>query len=277
MYEVLIREAGARFGLDNKALSVVQVLLAEMTNKEKGGLAGFLEPFKAAGFGPIIQSWLGGGPSAQPIGNRQLEEVLGTSGGLLQTLSARLDVERDALTSALGYLLPALVGKLSVGGSVPSHYPPEVLSLAEAGQQLLSAPIVEPPASGGLMKWFPWLVLIAALVAGLVYWNANREQATAVAPVVGNPTEAIPAPVLVPAPEQNPDTQPAGDAVSVAEPPQADSEAPTDSATPAESAAQTETAAPEVQDAPATAASEPAQAQANANQPASGESSTTQD
>lgn len=192
MYEVLIREAGARFGLDNKALSVVQVLLAEMTNKDKGGLAGFLEPFKAAGFGPIIQSWLGGGPSAQPISNRQLEEVLGTTGGLLQTLTARLDVERDALTSALGYLLPALVGKLSIGGSVPSHYPPEVLSMAEAGQQLLAAPVVEPPSSGSFLKWLPWIILVIAIPVGIAYWNATRQHESA--PASPAPTLSAPAP-----------------------------------------------------------------------------------
>ena len=59
MFDVLIREAGARFGLGDKALPLVQMLLAYMTAKESGGLAGFLEKFKAAGFGPIIQSWLG--------------------------------------------------------------------------------------------------------------------------------------------------------------------------------------------------------------------------
>lgn len=175
MYEVLIREAGARFGLGDKALSVLQVLMAEMTDRSKGGLAGFLEPFKAAGFGPIIQSWLGGGPSAQPISNRQLEEVLGTSGGLLQSLSARLDLDRDSLTSALGYLLPAVVGKLSIGGSVPTHYPPEALDMAEAGRQLMAGPApVETPGNAGFFKWLPWLVLIGAIILGVSYYNKAR-------------------------------------------------------------------------------------------------------
>lgn len=80
MFDVLIREAGARFGLGDKALPVAQMLLAYMTNRDTGGLAGFLEKFKAAGLGPIIQSWLGGGPSAQPVSNSQVETVLGGSG-----------------------------------------------------------------------------------------------------------------------------------------------------------------------------------------------------
>ena len=52
MFDVLIREAGARFGLGDKALPVAQMLLAYMTNRDTGGLAGFLEKFKAAGLGP---------------------------------------------------------------------------------------------------------------------------------------------------------------------------------------------------------------------------------
>ena len=117
MFDVLIREAGARFGLGDKALPVAQMLLAYMTNRDTGGLAGFLEKFKAAGLGPIIQSWLGGGPSAQPVSNSQVETVLGASGGLLSMITARLGVNRDNVTSAIGYLLPAIVGKLTPGGS----------------------------------------------------------------------------------------------------------------------------------------------------------------
>ena len=155
MFDVLIREAGARFGLGDKALPLVQMLLAYMTAKESGGLAGFLEKFKAAGVGPVIQSWLGGGPSAQPIGNSQIETVLGASGGLLSLITGKLGLGRDNVASALGYLLPAIVGKLTPGGSIPSSLPAEVTTLAAAGQSLLAAPppssAVAPAAGGGLM------------------------------------------------------------------------------------------------------------------------------
>lgn len=99
MFDVLLREVAARFGMGDKALPLVQMLLAYMTNKDTGGLIGFLEKFKAANLGPIVQSWLGGGPSAQPITNTQLETVLGGSGGLLSQLTSRLDVGRDNITS----------------------------------------------------------------------------------------------------------------------------------------------------------------------------------
>ena len=191
MFQVLIREAGARFGLGDKAESVTKMLLAYMTQKDTGGLAGFLEKFKAAGLGPIIQSWLGGGPSAQPITNSQVETVLGASGGLLSMITARLGVNRDHVTSAIGYLLPTIVGRLTPGGSIPSSLPAEAIALAAAGQGLLAAPApaaaVGAATGGGAMKWLPWVIVAAAALIGLSYWSQKR-----------GPTEA-PVPAVAPA------------------------------------------------------------------------------
>lgn len=202
MFDVLIREVATRFGLGDKALPLVQMLLAYMTNKDTGGLAGFLEKFKGANLGPIVQSWLGGGPSAQPITNTQVETVLGASGGLLSQLTSRLGVGRDNVTSSLGYLLPAIVGRLTPGGSIPTSYPPEVASLAAAGQGLLGAAPVgatasTAAASGGMMKWLPWLVVALAALFGLSYCGKNRT-ADAPAPVASEP--AVIAPASEPAP-----------------------------------------------------------------------------
>lgn len=227
MFDVLIREAGARFGLGEKALPVAQMLLAAMTNRDTGGLAGFLEQFKAAGLGPIVQSWLGGGPSAQPVSNSQLESVLGVGGGLLSVITERLGVNRDNVTSAIGYLLPAFVGKLTPGGSLPSSLPPEVESMAAAGHSLLAAPAVataaQPAGGGGVMKWLPWAVVAAAAVFGLSYCNKERstteppatpatapvEPASVPAEVASEPADVAPEPSEAPA-------EPASEAAPVA-------------------------------------------------------------
>lgn len=188
MFDVLVREAGARFGLGDKALPLVQMLLAYMTDKNTGGLAGFLEKFKAAGLGPIIQSWLGGGPAAQPISNSQLETALGGSGGLLSLLTSKLDAGRDNVASALGYLLPALVGKMTPGGSIPSSLPPEILSMANTGHSLLSATPVAAAAApaagggGGFAKWLPWIIVALAAVFGVSY--LMKEKAVEAPPAV---------------------------------------------------------------------------------------------
>lgn len=201
MFDVLIREAATRFGLGDKALPVLQMLLAHVTNKDTGGLAGFLEKFMAAGLGPVIQSWLGGGPAAQPIGNSQLEAVLGHSGGLLAQITARLDAGRDNVTSALGYLLPTVVGKLTPGGSIPTSLPAEVVGLAAEGQRLLAAPAASTDATAGattggaLTKWLPWVIVVLAVLFGLSYWGTNRtEPAPAGAASVTAPAQSPAAP-----------------------------------------------------------------------------------
>ena len=202
MFDVLIREAATRFGLGDKALPVAQMLLAYMTNRDTGGLAGFLEKFKAANLGPIVQSWLGGGPSAQPISNSQVETVLGGTGGLLSLITSRLAVNRDNVTAAIGYLLPAIVGRLTPGGSVPASVPPEVASLAAAGQSLLAAPstaaAAAPAAGGGMMKWLPWVIVAAAALIGLSYCGKKTPAPDAtVPPAASAPAEpaAVPPPV----------------------------------------------------------------------------------
>lgn len=167
MFEVLIREASARFDLGDKATPVLQMLLADMTRSETGALLGFLEPFKTAGLGPVVQSWLGGGQYAQALSNSQVEQVMGHSGGLLARMSERLEVERDKLTAAVAYLLPAVIGRLTPGGSLPASMPADVLSMAAAGQAMLDTPVAQ--ASGGGFKWWP-LALAAVVVAlGLAY------------------------------------------------------------------------------------------------------------
>ena len=152
MFDVLIREVAVRFNLGDKALPLLQMLLACMTRQDTGGLPGFLEKLKAAGLGPAVQSWLGGGPSAKAVTASQIENALGSAGGLLEQLTGRLDAPRDDVAGALGYLLPYIVGKLTPGGSLPGSLPAEIASVASAGQALLSAPL---PSSGCGLPW-PW-------------------------------------------------------------------------------------------------------------------------
>ena len=225
MFDVLIREAAARFGLGDKALPLMQMLIAYMTNRDTGGLVGFLEKFKAAGLGPIIQSWLGGGPAAQPVSNSQIETVLGSSGGLLSQITAKLGVGRENAASALGYLLPAIVGKLTPGGSIPSSLPPEIVSLAAAGEALLTAPAASsaaaaPAGGGAIMKWLPWIIVVIAALFGLNYCSKSGAptEAPSAAPAASAPAQSSSGPIgsWGPAPA-TPASAPAAEAASAPE------------------------------------------------------------
>ncbi len=169
---------------------MLQMLLSLMTNKDSGGLAGFLEKFKAAGLGPIVQSWLGGGPSAQAVSNGQLEQALGSSEGVIALLTRQLGLARENVTSALGYLIPALVGKLTPGGNLPSALPPEISGMAIVGRQLLDSPALgRAPGianGGGLGRWLPWIVVAALILLALAYCSQNKTPQKPAVPAAPN-------------------------------------------------------------------------------------------
>lgn len=179
MFEVLIREAATRFGLGEKSPALLKMLLAAMTSQKTGGLAGFLDHFKTPELGPIVQSWLGGGPAAQPISNSQLESVLGQPDGLIPLFARKLELDRDNVTSALGYFLPAVVGKMTLGGSIPSKLPAEITSLADSGQKLLDEAQTDAKSStgkkAGLGKWLPWIIVVLVIIFGLSYCSKNKK------------------------------------------------------------------------------------------------------
>ncbi len=207
MFDVLLREVAVRFNLGDKALPLLQMLLACMTRKDAGGLPGFLEKLKAAGLGPAVQSWLGGGPSAKAVTASQIENALGSAGDLLEQLTSRLDAPRDDIAGALGYLLPYIVGKLTPGGSLPATLPTEITSVAAVGQTLLDTP---PHSTGsGTMKWLLWpaVAVIAAALLGLSYCHQGSNAPEAPAPISAPAPESAPAPASEPAPAESSEPQ----------------------------------------------------------------------
>ncbi len=204
MFETIIREAASRFGLGDKAGPLVQMLLAYLTNKDTGGLAGFMSKLSSAGLGNIAQSWLGGGAGAQPINTAQLESILGGQGGLLGAITSKLGIGGSTATSALGFILPAIIGKLTPGGSVPSSLSADVMSAISGGKDWISTGVAGTAAAGvaaskvvgnkaahgaeyvanagkatggGLMKWLPWLAAGIAALFLLSYCNMGAGEA----------------------------------------------------------------------------------------------------
>ena len=184
MFDTIIREAASRFGLGDKAGPLVQMLLAFITNKDTGGLSGFMSKLTNGGMGSMAQSWLGGGTGAQAINTTQLESVFGGNGGLLGAVTSKLGLGGSTVTAALGYILPMVIGKLTPGGTVPTSLSSDVMGFISGGKGLLSGGAsavgnaaghmadvgvsTGKAAGGGLMKWLPW---IAAAIAALFLLN----------------------------------------------------------------------------------------------------------
>ena len=60
MFDLLIKEVAAKFGLGDKAGWILSTLLGLMFQKQSGGLTGFIDLFKQKGLASLASSWLGG-------------------------------------------------------------------------------------------------------------------------------------------------------------------------------------------------------------------------
>jgi outer membrane protein OmpA-like peptidoglycan-associated protein/uncharacterized protein YidB (DUF937 family) len=138
MFDFIIREVASRFGLGDKAGPLVQMLLSYITNKDTGGLAGFMSKLNSNGLGDVAKSWLGGGTNAVPVSASQIETLMGEQGGLLNNVISKLGIGGSTAASALGYLLPLVIGKLTPGGTVPSSLSADVMGFITGGAAALS-------------------------------------------------------------------------------------------------------------------------------------------
>ena len=138
MFDLIIREVASRFGLGDKAGPLVQMLLAYITNKDTGGIAGFMSKLSSGGLGDIAKSWLGGGSSALPVSSSQIESLLGGQGDLLSSITTKLGIGGSTASSALGFLLPMVIGKLTPGGSIPTSLSSDVMGFISGGASALT-------------------------------------------------------------------------------------------------------------------------------------------
>src|SRR5208337_2638383 len=121
IFDALIDDLGARFGLGSNAGPLVREILAMVTGSP-GGIGGFLNTIKSGGLASDLGSWLGNA-NATPLAPQQIERVLGANavGGIAN----RLGLGSTIVSTAVGYALPKLIGLLTPGGVVPTSLPVE--------------------------------------------------------------------------------------------------------------------------------------------------------
>lgn len=118
LFDTIINEVDERFGLGNKAGSLLAGLLSMMTNRENGGFAGFLGLFENAGLGDTVSSWVTSGDNAE-LSNEQVKSALGEE--RIAEIAGQANVDQTAATSALGYMIPNVVDRLTPDGVVPQE------------------------------------------------------------------------------------------------------------------------------------------------------------
>jgi len=157
IFDALIDDMASRFGLGSNAGPLVREALRLITGSQ-GGINGFLNMLKNAGLSSDVASWLGNA-NATPVAARQIDKVLGATA--LGGIASRLGLGQAAVSTALGYALPKLIGLLTPNGVVPTSLPAEVTKFvsatpaapAQAAPKRIDTPEAEAPEAAGMARW----------------------------------------------------------------------------------------------------------------------------
>ncbi len=142
-FDKLIQEIGARYHLGSKGSSLVQETL-DLIARQPGGINGFLDRFKAAGFAAEVASWVGG-TDAVPLSGQEVEETLGS--GAISEIAEKADVSQRFARTILGYAIPKIIGQLARGGAIPSAIPAGASSFSDLAIPLSSSHADELPGA----------------------------------------------------------------------------------------------------------------------------------
>lgn len=118
LFDSIISEAGERFGLGDKSGTLLAGLLGLMTDKKNGGFTGFLDRFSEAGLGDTVASWISSGAN-EDLSEEQLESALGSE--TVTDLANQADVNASTAKSALAFMIPQVIDKLTPDGEVPAE------------------------------------------------------------------------------------------------------------------------------------------------------------
>jgi OOP family OmpA-OmpF porin len=118
-FDKLIQDIGARYHLGPKGRSLVQETL-DLIARQPGGIDGFLDRFKAAGFAGKVASWLGR-TDAVPLSGQEVEEALGSD--VVREIADKAGVSQRLARTILGYAIPKIIGQLAQGGAILSPFP----------------------------------------------------------------------------------------------------------------------------------------------------------
>jgi outer membrane protein OmpA-like peptidoglycan-associated protein/uncharacterized protein YidB (DUF937 family) len=201
----LIQEIGARYHLGPKGRSLVEETL-DLIARQPGGISGFLDRFKAAGFAAEVASWVGG-TDAVPLSGQEVEETLGS--GAISEIAEKADVSQRFARTILGYAIPKIIGQLAQCGFVDLAIP---LS-SHAGEITLPGAEQVPPSSmgGGAAPGLGRLLIPGAcllLTLGVLGYAISSGKRGARVAVQSAPVMAQNAPVATPPAPSSPARSP---------------------------------------------------------------------
>jgi outer membrane protein OmpA-like peptidoglycan-associated protein/uncharacterized protein YidB (DUF937 family) len=182
--DAILAEAGTQFGLNtSKTSSLLSGLLSLIT--ESGGLGAFIERLRTSGLGDIVSTWMGSG-QPRAISSTTLEAAIGHDS--IDKIASKAGLSFSTAASALAFMLPNIIQRLTPGGVIPTHLPSDVLAYAgsatsavAAGTRQAAYATERAVQKAGVPAWlWPLLALIAIFFIGYWIWNSRQSATNAV-------------------------------------------------------------------------------------------------
>lgn len=119
LFDSVIGETGERFDLTgDQSKALLSALLGLMSDSGTGGFSGFSSRLRSANLGDAVSSWTTTGDNA-PISKEQIESALGAE--TVAALADRAGLDYATTVSALTFLLPETIDRLTPNGAVPDE------------------------------------------------------------------------------------------------------------------------------------------------------------
>jgi outer membrane protein OmpA-like peptidoglycan-associated protein/uncharacterized protein YidB (DUF937 family) len=176
--DAMLAEAGTQFGINSsKATSLLSGLLSMI--QETGGLGAFIDRLRKAGLGDFVSSWMGSGAPRQ-ISGSTIETALGHD--TVDKLASKAGLSFSTAASAVAFMLPNLIQRLTPGGVVPTHLPSDVLAYAGSATSAVAAGARQAAYAtervvkkAGTPAWlWPLVILLAVFLLGYWLWNSRQ-------------------------------------------------------------------------------------------------------
>ena len=123
--DTILQEVGDRFALDGtKTKSLLSGFLS-IIHETPNGLSVFLDGIRNAGYDETVSSWLHDA-RPRPISGTVLEASMGRDH--IVRIASKAGLSISTTSSAIAFMLPGLVQRLTPGGVILTLLPPDILA-----------------------------------------------------------------------------------------------------------------------------------------------------
>jgi outer membrane protein OmpA-like peptidoglycan-associated protein/uncharacterized protein YidB (DUF937 family) len=167
--DAVLIDTGSHLGISSGSASSVLSSLLSLISQDTGGVSGFLDRFRRAGFGNLVTSWLGGDPKALSV--EAVESALGPQA--IEQIGSRAGLSFSTAASAIAMMLPRVVPRLGAAGTAAGQLSAELMPYVTGSPAYASR--VVPAEAGRPAGRYVWPAL-ALLVLGtaLALWLSMR-------------------------------------------------------------------------------------------------------